>query len=227
MIYAAIARVNFQQNIPQGKDLSQYLSLSDQDDLNNLFEIRDRIRMLASRQLLQNLFHHIYPGKCSVLSLKKDTKGKPTIDGLKSVSISHSWEYVAVAFNSICEIGIDIQRHEGIPISDLESILNENEKQELCQIPKGKQISWLFDQWSKKEALLKAEGLGLSIDPINVLTEGQCGKIMDKNKLWYFLPCPQIHSYSIELCTARKGEQVTWYALKEEKLVYLELGNPI
>lgn len=106
----------------------------------------------------------------SEVELFRNELGKPFIKhnyGLR-MSISHTKEVVVVAFSFVDEIGVDIEKQD-FSVSTIEDIarvaFSENEKRELAKIPFCERQKRGISIWTRKEAILKATGLGLSIHP--------------------------------------------------------------
>ncbi|HEY9483472.1 MAG TPA: 4'-phosphopantetheinyl transferase superfamily protein [Micromonosporaceae bacterium] len=88
--------------------------------------------------------------------------GRPTIAGSGlHVSVSHSGAWVAVAVTRGAEVGVDVEEISDIDIGSLEStVLSAAETVEVAT------LADFFRSWSRKEALVKAAGDGLSV-PLN------------------------------------------------------------
>ncbi|QVQ54586.1 4'-phosphopantetheinyl transferase superfamily protein [Spiractinospora alimapuensis] len=95
--------------------------------------------------------------------------GKPRPVGAAAgleFSITHSGDWVAVAVCSEAEVGVDVERIRGEGESDLEGlasyVLTDQERSDLAQVPSPSRSAAFFTYWTRKEALLKATGVGLS-----------------------------------------------------------------
>jgi 4'-phosphopantetheinyl transferase len=99
-------------------------------------------------------------------------QGKPALaPKLENVSpslrfnASNSGDLAAYAFTHGCEIGVDVERYRALP--DLESIarryFSPEETAELLQLSPNEITSGFFNCWTRKEAVIKAMGGGLSI----------------------------------------------------------------
>jgi 4'-phosphopantetheinyl transferase len=76
-------------------------------------------------------------------------------------NISHSGEIVVCALSDESEIGIDIEILTDIEIEDFKSQMTENELKKI--LGSGNSTQSFFDYWTQKEAVLKAQGEGLSV----------------------------------------------------------------
>lgn len=81
-------------------------------------------------------------------------------------SITHSGDWVAIAVCSEAGVGVDVERIRGEGESDLDGlasyVLTTQERSDLARIPTQERSAAFFTYWTRKEALLKATGAGLS-----------------------------------------------------------------
>ena len=106
-----------------------------------------KTEFLASRLALKNL--------CSNhLELKHHKSGKPYIKEAKHISISHSKDYIAVAFGEE-NIGVDIEEPKEKMLKLIPRILSEREYTEFQKKPS---IELACKLWGAKEAVLKYVG---------------------------------------------------------------------
>lgn len=97
-------------------------------------------------------------------SITYDSKGKPHIYDIDSktdlihFSLSHSGDYVACMISNV-PCGVDIERHSKRPYDKIaRRVCKEGEKGFI------KSTKEFYDLWTLKESVLKAVGLGLSLD---------------------------------------------------------------
>jgi len=103
------------------------------------------------------------PGK---LSFSTGEYGKPTLENHNlEFNLSHSGEFALIAVSQACRIGVDVERHR--PDLEHEKIAHRffspNEVTELLALPPEKRAPGFFNCWTRKEAYIKAHGLGLSM----------------------------------------------------------------
>ncbi|WP_144674071.1 4'-phosphopantetheinyl transferase superfamily protein [Arthrobacter sp. U41] len=66
-------------------------------------------------------------------------------------------------------IGVDLEHSAGVMFPEFDDVaLTAAERQLLVALPPEKAIPWRASAWARKEALLKAHGTGLRIDPASV-----------------------------------------------------------
>ena len=83
-------------------------------------------------------------------------------------SISHCKDAIAVVVSDR-EVGIDVEsRHRHTTDSLVESVMNENEQYYIASRPE--QDTAFIELWTKKEAVLKQRGTGITDHLKNVLT---------------------------------------------------------
>ena len=102
---------------------------------------------LSSRIALKRIFK-------KELELKYQKSGKPFIKEAKHLSISHSYDFLAVAFGEE-NIGIDIEKPQNRMIRFMQKILSEIE---FIEFKKKPSIDLACKLWGAKEAILKYVG---------------------------------------------------------------------
>lgn len=83
------------------------------------------------------------------------------IDSHIKFNISHAGEVVVCVLSDSNDVGIDVEIVNDINITDFESQMTTEERNHIRQAKNPK--SAFFDFWTKKEAVIKANGKGLSI----------------------------------------------------------------
>ncbi len=90
--------------------------------------------------------------------------GKPMVQGIR-FNQSHTRRYALFAFSNQGQLGIDIEHMRSI--HDFDNVakyaLSEKEYTQLMSMPREIQIKGFFVAWTRKEAIIKAIGKGLSI----------------------------------------------------------------
>jgi 4'-phosphopantetheinyl transferase len=167
------------------------------------FEI-DRFRFITRRGLLRkllSLYSDIHP---KYLMLECTEKGKPYLDrkfrkGNIGFNLSHSNGLCVYAISKCPQIGVDLEfvRY----LSDVEGLIKHffTEKEECLfhSLPDDKRQDVFFTWWTRKEALIKAIGAGLSF-PLNAIDVSDVQKTgffpiteisdVDKDSQWSILP---------------------------------------
>nr|WP_275690431.1 4'-phosphopantetheinyl transferase superfamily protein [Luteibacter yeojuensis] len=97
--------------------------------------------------------------------------GQPRLAGTAlSTSLSHSGDLVALTVCPAATVGVDIEQWP--PRIDLEALMpmfcTREECAELARLDAARKARALLELWTRKEALLKAFGVGLLTDPATV-----------------------------------------------------------
>ena len=100
--------------------------------------------------------------------LATTTDGQPRLAGTAlSTSLSHSGDLVAFTVCPAATVGVDIERYP--PRIDLDALMpvfcTREERDELSTLTDHERARALLELWTRKEALLKAFGVGLLTDP--------------------------------------------------------------
>jgi 4'-phosphopantetheinyl transferase len=125
----------------------------------------DQQQSIASRGTLRLLLAH-YAGAENPgdLHLSYGEQGKPVLaDSDLRFNLSHTRDLALFAFAREIDLGLDV---EDIQASDdLEAVAEQNfapaERDALLALPQSERTSAFYRCWTRKEALLKAEGCGL------------------------------------------------------------------
>jgi 4'-phosphopantetheinyl transferase len=129
----------------------------------------DRMRWLLARSILRQLLA-LYLGRPPLsVEILRGPFGKPFVaeggagDGLR-FNLSHSGNRAVYAFASGREVGIDIERGPLLRLEDLTSagFLSGREIEELAALGGRGLHDALLRCWTRKEALIKATGEGLT-----------------------------------------------------------------
>ncbi len=158
------------------------LSVEERDRADRFHFQRDRQRFVAARAALRVIlgaYVGIAPEK---VPFAYNRWGKPAIPAGHSpapveFNVSHSANEILIAVSLADPVGVDIQRIDwSCPILELaRTVLSPREYAALCECEPGEQAQAFFRNWVRKEAYLKAIGVGLSTP----LSEVDCGGSAD------------------------------------------------
>lgn len=176
----------------RGSYESHYLSPEEQKRASQFRLFRDQNRYIGSRVMLRHILSLYMNCNPAIISLDQGKYGKPFIKGERDLkfNMTYSGNIVCYIVSTGSDVGIDLEyvdpRFEWFGIANLYFTMKEVD--DLKCLSYGKQIREFFKLWTQKEALLKAEGLGLSgIEKINkvacddmkmkyLLTSFHCGE---------------------------------------------------
>jgi 4'-phosphopantetheinyl transferase len=110
-----------------------------------------------------------YLGKTPAsIQFRVDSHGKLSVHEVISFNISDSGDYALCGIWDGNNIGVDIEQN--IPIADLSLIaschFSPGEQSDLYSLPERDRMHAFYSCWTRKEAIIKADGRGLSI-PLN------------------------------------------------------------
>jgi 4'-phosphopantetheinyl transferase len=151
----------------------------------------DQQQSVASRGTLRLLLVHYSGAEHPVdLRLAYHEQGKPYLaDSDLCFNLSHTRDLALFAFAREIDLGVDV---ENIHASDdLDAVAEQNfapaERDALRGLPQSERTSAFYRCWTRKEALLKAEGCGLfrALDTFTVsLLAGEPAKIIAGPRGW-------------------------------------------
>ncbi|MEH6309089.1 4'-phosphopantetheinyl transferase superfamily protein [Olivibacter sp. CPCC 100613] len=87
--------------------------------------------------------------------------GKPYLEHGPFFNISHSGDMILCGMSNTCEIGIDIERKEQFDFNDFRSCFTAKEWE--CIENSTSPMDKFFWIWTRKEAVIKADGRGLNL----------------------------------------------------------------
>lgn len=133
-----------------------------------------RREQLARQRLQQQFFLRLLLGAClgvpgKEIQLGRSDRGKPHLDGMHAghalrFNASHSSGWLAVATSTGMEVGVDIEALRALPRARLlaRRFLSAAEEQWLQTLEEPALSAAFLDQWTAREALVKAQGCGLA-----------------------------------------------------------------
>lgn len=135
---------------------------------------RDQARFIAARALLRRCLGRALGLAAEDLVFEYEATGRPYLVGVDAApdfNVSHSEDAVLIAISSVGRVGVDIEAIRAIDNLDrmAAQVMHPVEWQSFTGLSKDQRIAHFFRLWTRKEALLKARGVGLSVDPRSVL----------------------------------------------------------
>lgn len=135
---------------------------------------------------------------------KVSSNKKPFISNGKSFNISHSGDFVVAAFSD-AEIGVDIEIEKEMEVDSLVSYFHPVEVKQFES--SENKLSEFYKIWTRKEAFLKAKGIGL----IHGLDKNNClfNPILEDQK-WFVKSLEVVNNYHLAICTLEEEKTVKW-----------------
>lgn len=114
-------------------------------------------------------------------NIKYSEYDRPYLDQVE-FNISHSGNYVLCAIsNNKLRIGVDVEQVKPIEFSDFDRQFTEAEWQVIRSDVDP--LRGFYKMWTKKEAIVKADGKGLSIPLNKIIIDNDTAKVGDEH--WY------------------------------------------
>lgn len=178
------------------------LSTDERKRAENFVHERDRNRFIMARGILRELLGH-YLGKApEQVCFSYGLNGKPYLaessagSGLE-FNLSHAADSAVYAFANRTQVGIDIEPlSKGLAWRQLAPIVfSAREQGKLAEFPEDEKTEAFLRGWTRKEALVKGCGVGLSLDldafdvPLGRLEHPSPVRLSNKpSDLWWLCP---------------------------------------
>ena len=216
--------------------LASTLSPDEHSRARRFLFAHDRQRFIAVRgalRLLLGRYAHIPPAQ---VRLDYGEYGKPALaqtlpNGRRlHFSVSHAGSIALLAFNCDHELGVDVEQLRPLPNADqvARSTFSSEESAAIQALPAHQQQEAFFTCWTRKEAYVKARGLGLSfpLDQFAVtLAPDEPPRLLfvagepDEPSRWRFITFTPAPTYVAALVGAAcewepqfRGDLMTWHA---------------
>jgi 4'-phosphopantetheinyl transferase len=159
----------------------------------------DRRRFIAARATLRLLLAGYLGTRPASLRIVSGSRGKPELAAGASswlkFNISHSEDLAVFAIGCGRELGVDVERvrtdMDFEPLVD--RVLSEAERGALDQLAPEARRRAFYRYWTRKEAYLKALGVGLAVAPreldvtgdhVKALIRGQLRGLLESDSTW-------------------------------------------
>lgn len=162
----------------------------------------DRLQRACGRVILKRMLIDEGYAENVLQYIRLDQYFRPYIDHLIDFNISHADKQVVVAMSMNTRLGVDVEKVQVIDISNFDRALtgDEADRIKLSNDP----IRYFYELWTKKEAVLKANGKGFHL-PLSAISIGSDSASCE-TEVWK-LQKMQVHSdYCCHL--AFSGSQV-------------------
>ena len=170
-------------------------------------------RKAASMRHVRDAYHHVmgrwllsFALESSGLSpslvhfVKVTDDGRPYLASHKiDFNISHSGDMVVCAFSDECQLGIDVEEIIRVNFEDFGNQFSHHEWNEILHdsVP----LTRFYMLWSRKEAVIKADGRGLQHDLATVDVLKNVTVLGEKK--WFLLDVPIGDTYKMSLAAER------------------------
>jgi 4'-phosphopantetheinyl transferase len=157
--YASLALTPIQE-----KEYTLFLSADEIARAERFHFPEHKRRYIAARAILRNILSQYISINPKKIQFSYSPQGKPFIsDQRLQFNVSHSHDMAIYGFINHSAIGVDIERisdtyHDGVA----KRYFSAQEYQGLNQLPPEQRVVAFYRIWSRKEAVIKALGQGLS-----------------------------------------------------------------
>ena len=127
----------------------------------------DRVRFVRAHCSLRRTLAAQIDIDPKALVFGRDVNGRPVFVNRSSPSfnLSHSGHYALIGIAADRTIGVDVEIERSFDIDEVATLaLSSGELRSLRSLPHPRIAFAFFDLWTRKEALLKADGSGLRFD---------------------------------------------------------------
>lgn len=142
------------------------LSADESERASRFHFAEDRQRFILAHASLRRILSRYLRREPQEIIFSANKYGKPLLtEGNIEFNLSHSGDYALVAVSRERNVGVDIEKiRSDIEIENLASrYFSPREISELTALPPEQRMHAFFHCWTRKEAYIKAQGLGLSL----------------------------------------------------------------
>lgn len=151
----------------QRQQLTGYLSADEAARAASFVYARDREHFVVARGRLREMLSRYVAVPAAALQFNYSEHGKPRLCGPgPNFNLSHCDDVAVLAVCWDCEIGVDIEAVRPVEPELAQRIFSDAEMVEFASLAPADRLQALFRGWTRKEALLKAAGLGLGHVPL-------------------------------------------------------------
>ncbi|MDP2178903.1 4'-phosphopantetheinyl transferase family protein [Methylicorpusculum sp.] len=189
------------------------LSTDERKRAESFVHERDRNRYIIARGILRELLGHYLGIAPEQVCFCYGANGKPHLaeslaDSGLAFNLSHAANSALYAFANQTQVGIDIEPlNKGLAWRELAPIVfSAREKAELAEFPEVEKAEAFLRGWTRKEALVKGCGVGLSLDlnafdvPLGRLENPSPVRLSNKQSdVWWLCPIDPIADFVMAL----------------------------
>lgn len=126
-------------------------------------------------------------------------------------NISHSGNCVICAISRDFELGIDVEEIRPIVVQDFSTQFNTDEMNSIYG--SEDRLLAFYNLWTKKEAVIKADGRGMSVPLQSIVFKNSREAVLNERK-WHIQQIDLDHTYCIHLASANCSDN----SIRVEKL---------
>jgi len=185
----------------------------------------DRRRARATRIAARLLASWYLGAPADRVAFGREPRGRPFLPGLADLdfSLSHSGDLLLFAFSRQARVGIDLEaeREMDDALAIAHSFFAPDEVHALESEPSSAVATAFLRHWTRKEALLKALGTGLSM-PLNEITipvgDGAC-TVSTAEGSWSLLTFVPLSGYHATVASRQKDPQWAFFTFDPSRVI--------
>lgn len=180
MVYVLISELVKNHGLRRLSYYNDFLPADEKDRILKFRNWDDSQRSLLGKLLLiEGLIRTGHVAE-KMLEMKRDEFCKPYFSNGPYFNISHSGKYIVCAISNNIPLGIDIEHIKEINIYEMQGQWCEAEWNSI--VSSKNSLATFYQFWARKEAIVKADGKGLSMQLDCIDTSSDEVKL---NQAWY------------------------------------------
>jgi 4'-phosphopantetheinyl transferase len=161
-------RTSLDDLFPHVEGLAGTLSAEERQRAARFVVEHARLRFIVGRAILRDILSRYLYVAPTALRFEYGDEGKPALagsDGSLQFNVSHSGPLALYAVTRGRSVGVDVEKIRPIPDAErvAERFFSSTERAALRALPEEQRLDAFYACWTRKEALVKALGGGLSI----------------------------------------------------------------
>ena len=138
------------------------------------------VRLLSKMLLLKGM-QCFNMAEFSFDLLQYTVYGRPFFNANIDFNISHTNKCAVCVISDSLKVGVDVEEIRNIDLNDFSESFNADEWRSITESPAP--IHTFFNYWTRKEAIIKADGRGMYIPLLSVNVQNNLVKVEDN--VWY------------------------------------------
>lgn len=204
-------------NSIQETEIEQYFKLLPSFmvlEIKKYHGVSDRKSRLLSRLMLLKYLKD--ENKAGLIdNWKRDSNNKPYLEGWKYFNISHSGDIAIFCFSEE-KVGVDIEKKSPLNFSEFTNQFSLKEENYILK--SDKVLDRFYEIWVKKEAVLKAVGIGI-VDGLNNICCLQ-KEVYLRGQIWYLTKLNLYEEYTLFLCSSKPNIQLSVSEFDPRELIF-------
>lgn len=195
------------------KFLYSLLSTQEKIQSEKFFTINLSNRYIVTRAVLRSILAEYLGTIPQDIEFIRNSYGKPFVRGANiEFNMSHSYNSAYYAITSDFSVGIDVEFYnKGKNIFNIaKSVFSIDELEFFLNLSDLKRQEFFFNVWTKKEAVIKAMGLGLAypMEKVNTMLDKKKGYIGLSEDRYYLHTLNSSNAYKAHLVVKNKEDIV-------------------